>query len=68
MLPSSRKCHAIGSSVHAAGAFAHRAIEVARQRVLFDLVRSDYSQPAAYLFVDGLTAVGFNNPKGTRAP
>jgi hypothetical protein len=42
---------------HAPGTLAHQRIQVELECVLFGLLRSDYSQHAAYLSLDGLIAV-----------
>ena len=51
---------------HASGALPHQRIQIQLERILFGLFRSDYSQHAAYLSLDGLySRPGFNNQEGT---
>jgi hypothetical protein len=54
-----------GWQQHAAGTLAHNCIEIDPKRVLFAMVRSDYAQHAAYLFVDSLSAIRLHNQEGT---
>src|SRR5215207_7134012 len=52
---------------HAPGAFSHQRVQVELERILFRWFRSDYSQHAAYLSMDGLTAARLQQPGGYAA-
>jgi hypothetical protein len=52
---------------HASGTLAHQRVEVDLERILLSLFRSDYSQHAAYLSMDGFAAARLQQPGGYAA-
>src|SRR5205085_1050629 len=51
---------------HAPGPFAYQRVQIEPERFLFRLLRSDYSQHAAYLSLDGLPAVQASTTRRVR--
>ena len=52
---------------HPPSALTHERIQVELERILFGLFRSDYSQHAAYLSMDGFASSGLQQPGGYAA-
>src|SRR5712664_3741689 len=51
---------------HASSALAHERVQIELEHILFGLFRSDYSQHAAYLSMDGLTAARASTTRRVR--